>query len=132
MKTKRIIVKFTSVCGIIAISNLHYQAYAFKNHNLPEHYSLNNKFLLHESKYEKFHPNIVTNNIDAPDGKKFSLNFNTRYLLGKKIAIGLMYGHMYANENTVNNANSVTNANINGRIYNTRIDFGGAQLILNV
>lgn len=131
MKTKRIIVKFTSVCGIIAISNLHYQAYAFKNHNLREHYSLNNKWLLYESQHEKSHSNIVTSNIDAPDGKKISLNFNTRYVLGKKIAIGFMHGHMYANHNMVNNANPVTNANINGRIY-TRIDFGGAQLVWDV
>jgi long-chain fatty acid transport protein len=101
------------------------------------HYRLDEIWLLRGSiKYEPTPTNNAYRDVNFPDGKKLGLQIGARYQMSKKIAIDMIYGHVF-----------VQSASINGvyptQIYpvrtvaasghsTTSIDLLGAQVVWNI
>lgn len=100
------------------------------------HYKVNDQWLLRGSfKHEPTPTNGAYRDVNFPDGEKFGFHIGSRYQMTKKLALDLIYGHVF-----------VKKTNIHGvypqQIYpntiaaqghaRTTIDLAGAQLVWNI
>jgi long-chain fatty acid transport protein len=104
------------------------------------HYTLNEKWMLRGNlKYEPTPTSTLHRDINFPDADKLGVQIGSRYQFNKKLALDLVYGHVFTKstpirpEAIVNAATQapLTGVTINGH-SNTSIDLVGAQLVWNI
>jgi len=104
------------------------------------HYTLNDKWMFRaNAKYEPTPTGDLHRDINFPDSDKLGVQIGGRYHFSKKLAMDLIYGHVFTKaapirpQQVVNARTQVplTGVTINGHT-NTEIDLIGAQLIWNI
>jgi long-chain fatty acid transport protein len=96
------------------------------------HYVLNEQWMLRGSvKYEPTPTNNAYRDVNFPDGSKLGFQVGARYQINKKLAVDLIYGHVFVKTASINATNPITYSNANGHV-NTNINLAGAQLVWNV
>lgn len=102
------------------------------NFSVGTHYKLNDLWMLRGSvKY------IQTPTVDAdrqiafPDGPKLGFQIGSRYQMTKKLALDLIYGHVFVNQVPIHDVNPLTNAVADGH-SRSHIDLVGAQVVMNI
>ncbi len=96
------------------------------------HYVLNDKWMLRGSvKYEPTPTISKYRALNFPDGQKLGFQIGSRYHFNKKMALDLLYGHVFTRMAHINDVNPVTAATAEGHVY-TKIDLVGAQLVWNL
>lgn len=104
------------------------------------HYKLNEKWLLRGSlKYEPTPTGDQYRDINFPDADKLGVQIGGRYQFNKKLALDLIYGHVFTKNvpiRTQPSVNALTGATITGVNIkghsSTGIDLLGAQLVWNI
>jgi long-chain fatty acid transport protein len=96
------------------------------------HYVLNDQWMLRGNvKYEQTPTTNANRDVNFPDGEKLGVQFGARYQINKKLAVDVIYGHVFVRSAPINYNNPVTTVNPNGHV-NTNIDLAGAQLVWSV
>ncbi len=96
------------------------------------HYVLNQDWMLRASiKYEPTPTNDRDRTLTFPDGDKLGLNLGARYTINKKLAVDMIYAHVFTKNVHINDINPLTAATSVGNT-NTDIDLVGAQLVWNI
>ncbi|VVC75899.1 Long-chain fatty acid transport protein [Aquicella siphonis] len=96
------------------------------------HYKLTENFMLRGSfKYEPTPTSDSYRYVNFPDGVKYGFQIGSRYQASKKIAIDLIYGHVFVKSAHINDVNPVTGAVASGH-SNTSINLLGGQLVWNL
>jgi len=96
------------------------------------HYTLNEQWLLRGS--FKFEPTPTVDNYRAlsfPDTDKFGINVGARYQINKRMALDLIYAHVFTKTMAINDTNPSSGANSSGHA-STSIDLAGAQLVWDI
>lgn len=96
------------------------------------HYKLNDKWMLRGS--IKFEPTPTRDSdraISFPDARKIGLNFGARYQVNKKVAVDMIYAHVFTKQVHINDVNPASGATSVGQV-NTEINLVGAQLVWNI
>lgn len=100
--------------------------------SLGTHYKWNDKLMLRGSvKYEQTPTNDHDRDVNFPDGPKLGFQIGSRYQMNKRIALDLIYGHVFVWEVPINITSPVTFATTKGH-SNTNIDLLGAQVVVNI
>lgn len=98
---------------------------------LGAHYRLNPKLLFRASAKYLQTPTITRNrDINFPDQAKLGLNFGARYQLNCKVAIDLVYAHVFIRHARINHT-TIFRSNLNGHISSS-VDIAGAQIVWNI
>ncbi len=96
------------------------------------HYKWNDQWLLRASlKYEPTPTRDADRALSFPDGRKIGLNFGARYQVNKKVAVDMIYAHVFTQQAHINDINPASGASSVGHV-NTDIDVVGAQLVWNI
>jgi len=96
------------------------------------HYRLNEKLMMRGSvKYEPTPTQNQYRSVNFPDGAKYGLQIGARYQLNPKMAVDVIYGHVFVRSTHIHDFNPVTFATATGH-SNTSIDLIGAQLVWNI
>ena len=96
------------------------------------HYKYNDAMMLRGSfKYEGAPTNTAFRDINNPDAPKYGINLGARLQLAKKVAVDVMYGHVFTPTVGINNTNPVTLASISGT-SRTSIDILGMQIVWDI
>ena len=96
------------------------------------HYKINQQIMLRASfKFEQTPTQTEFRNVNFPDGTKYGLNVGARYQVNCKIALDIIYGHVYVPRMGIHDVNPVTGAVASGH-QNTAIDLLGGQLVWNL
>jgi len=96
------------------------------------HYKWNDQWMLRGS--IKFEPTPTRDSdraVSFPDGQKLGLNFGARYQVNKKVAVDMIYAHVFTKDAHINDVNPASGATSVGHV-NTSIDLVGAQLVWNI
>lgn len=102
------------------------------NFSLGSHYKLNEQWKLRGSiKYEQTPTVDEYRQLAFPDGPKLGFQIGSRYQMSKKIALDLLYGHVFVNQVPVNDVNPLTAATSKGH-SRTHVDLAGAQIVVNI
>jgi long-chain fatty acid transport protein len=95
------------------------------------HYQYSENVLLRGSFKYQMTPVVNQNRgLQFPDGNKLGINVGSRMQLNKKLALDLLYSHVFVNETTVNDQNPLSHAQAIGKARSS-IDLVGAQLVWN-
>jgi len=96
------------------------------------HFKLNDKWMLRGSfKYESTPTTSSFRDVDFPDGNKYGFQIGSRYQANNKIAIDLIYGHVFVKTIHINDVNPVSGAIASGH-SSTSIDLLGGQLVWSI
>lgn len=95
-------------------------------------YKLNEKILLRASfKYEPTPTSSSYRYVNFPDGIKYGFQIGSRYQATNKVALDIIYGHVFVRSTHINDVNPVTNAVATG-YQRTSINLLGGQLVWNL
>ncbi|MBX3708869.1 MAG: outer membrane protein transport protein [Gammaproteobacteria bacterium] len=96
------------------------------------HYKINEKLMLRSSfKYEPTPTSSAFRYVNFPDGIKYGIQIGSRYQATPKVAIDLLYGHVFVKTTHINDINPITGAVASGH-QRTNIDLLGGQLVWNL
>lgn len=96
------------------------------------HYKLNDKLMLRANfKYEQTPTRNEFRNVNFPDGPKYGVQVGARYQVSCKVAIDLIYGHVFVPTIRIHDVNPVSFATATGN-QRTSIDLLGGQLVWNL
>jgi long-chain fatty acid transport protein len=96
------------------------------------HYRWNDNLMLRANfKYLPTPTKTVNRAVDFPDGVKYGIQIGARYQFSKKMALDLIYGHVFVKTMGIHDVNPVTNAVATGTAK-TSIDLFGGQLVYNI
>jgi long-chain fatty acid transport protein len=96
------------------------------------HYKMNEKWMLRGSfKYEPTPTRNAYRYVNFPDGVKYGFQIGSRYQATKKVAVDLIYGHVFVKTMDINDVNPVTGATATGH-QRTSIDLLGGQLVWTI
>lgn len=96
------------------------------------HYKWNDQWMLRGSlKFEPTPTNDSDRALSFPDARKIGLNFGARYQMNKKVAIDMIYAHVFTQQTHINDINPASGAVSSGHVNND-IDLVGAQLVWNI
>jgi long-chain fatty acid transport protein len=102
------------------------------NFSVGTHYKLNEQWMLRGSiKYEQTPTVNDERQVAFPDESKLGLQIGSRYQMTKRIALDLIYGHVFVKEADIHDVNPLTQAVAKGH-QNTHIDLLGAQFVVNI
>lgn len=104
------------------------------------HYKLNEKWLFRGNlKYEPTPTGDQYRDVSFPDADKLGVQIGSRYQFNKKLALDLIYGHVFTKDVPIRPTpavNALTGVPITGVVLNghssTSIDLVGAQLVWNI
>jgi len=100
------------------------------------HYRLNEQWLLRGSiKYEPTPTNDTYRDVSFPDGEKLGLQIGSRYQMTKKLAVDLLYGHVFVKTKNIHGIypqQLYPNTVAASGHQRTSIDLLGAQLVWNI
>lgn len=104
------------------------------------HYKLNEKWLFRGNlKYEPTPTGDQYRDINFPDADKLGVQIGSRYQFNKKLALDVLYGHVFTRNVPIRPlpvVNAATGTPITGVVINghssTSIDLVGAQLVWNI
>lgn len=69
--------------------------------------------------------------VNFPDGTKLGVNLGARYQYSKRIALDVIYAHVFVKTMTINDVNPLTTATASGQ-QRTSIDLLGGQVVFNI
>jgi long-chain fatty acid transport protein len=96
------------------------------------HYKINQQIMLRGSfKYEQTPTKTEFRDVNFPDGTKYGLNIGARYQVNCKIALDIIYGHVFVTKMGIHDVNPATGAVASGT-QRTGIDLLGGQLVWNL
>ena len=102
------------------------------NFSVGTHYKLNDEWMLRGSvKYEQTPTVDQDRQVAFPDGPKLGFQIGSRYQMTKKVALDLIYGHVFVNQTPIHDVNPLSNAVANGHSRG-HIDLAGAQVVVNI
>lgn len=96
------------------------------------HFKINQKLMLRAS--FKYEPTPTTDGyryVNFPDGVKYGFQIGSRYQVTKKIAMDLIYGHVFVKSTHISDVNPASYATATGH-NNTTINLLGGQLVWNI
>lgn len=96
------------------------------------HFKINEKIMLRAS--FKYEPTPTVNSfryVNFPDGTKYGFQIGSRYQASDKVALDVIYGHVFVKSGNINDVNPVTGATATGH-FNTSINLLGGQLVWNL
>lgn len=96
------------------------------------HYKWNEKIMLRGSL--KYEPTPTVNQyrgLNFPDGRKLGVNIGGRYQINPKMAVDVIYAHVFVRTEHINDINPVSLATAIGQ-SRTSVDLAGAQLVWNI
>jgi long-chain fatty acid transport protein len=104
--------------------------------SIGSHYKLTEKWLLRGSiKYEPTPTNDQYRDVNFPDGVKLGFQIGSRYQYNKKIAVDLIYGHVFVRSTHINGVSPqqiFPNTVVANGHNNTSVDLLGAQIVWNI
>lgn len=96
------------------------------------HYTLNDQWMLRGSiKYEGTPTSSAYRDVNFPDGNKLGFQIGSRYQMNKKLALDLIYGHVFIKTMHISSINPVTHATAFGHSVNS-VELAGAQIVWNI
>jgi len=96
------------------------------------HFKINQQIMLRGSfKYEQTPTKNAFRDVNFPDGPKYGINLGARWQVNCKVALDIIYGHVFVPSVHINDVNPVTGAVASGH-NNTSIDLLGGQLVWNL
>jgi long-chain fatty acid transport protein len=96
------------------------------------HFKINQQIMLRGSfKYEQTPTKNAFRDVNFPDGPKYGINLGARWQVNCKVALDIIYGHVFVPSVHINDVNPVTGAVSSGH-NNTSIDLLGGQLVWNL
>jgi long-chain fatty acid transport protein len=96
------------------------------------HYKLNQQWMLRANiKYEPTPTKNAYRDVNFPDGDKLGVQIGARYQVSNKVALDLMYGHVFVRTVPIHLTQPVTFVTVNGH-NRTSVDLFGAQLVWSV
>lgn len=96
------------------------------------HYKINEKIMLRANfKYEPTPTKDGYRDVNFPDGAKYGVQIGGRYQVNEKIALDMVYGHVFVKAASINDVNPVSGAVASGH-NNTDINLLGGQLVWNL
>lgn len=102
------------------------------DYGLGTHYRWNDKLMLRANvKYEPTPTSDRFRDILFPDGDKLGFQIGSRYQINKKLALDLVYGHVFVRRVEINSVNPLTLATLQGH-SKSKIDLIGAQLVMDM
>lgn len=102
------------------------------DYGLGMHYKWNDKLMLRANvKYEPTPTRDQFRDILFPDGTKLGFQIGGRYQIKKKLALDMVYGHVFVQKVEINGFNPLSLAVVQGHAK-TRIDLVGAQLVWDI
>lgn len=92
-------------------------------------YKINEKILLRASfKYEPTPTSSSFRYVNFPDGIKYGFQIGSRYQATPKVALDILYGHVFIKSTHIHDVNPVTNAVATGH-QTSSVDLLGGQLV---
>ncbi len=99
---------------------------------LGTHYKFNPEWMLRASvKYEPTPTKNAYRDINFPDGDKLGFQIGARYQITCKLALDMLYGHVFVRTVPIGLTEPVTHVKVTGQ-NRTSVDLFGAQLVWNV
>lgn len=96
------------------------------------HYKFNDEWMLRANlKYEPTPTQNQYRDVNFPDGDKLGVQIGARYQMSKKLALDMLYGHVFIRTAPINLTQPVTFVTVNGH-NKSSIDLIGAQLVWSV
>ncbi|HSW68631.1 MAG TPA: outer membrane protein transport protein [Gammaproteobacteria bacterium] len=96
------------------------------------HYKLNPQWMLRGSL--KFEPTPTRNayrGLNFPDARKIGINLGARYQVNKKVAVDMIYAHVFNQQVHIHDLNPASGALSVGNV-NTEINLAGVQLVWDI
>ena len=118
----------TGVVNVLLPQNMH-NVFDF---SIGTHYKYNDKWMLRGSLKYVGCPTInAFRDLNNPDDTKYGINVGARYQMSKKVALDMMYGHVFTKAERINGFNPATGATTQGVVH-TGIDVAGIQVVWNI
>ena len=96
------------------------------------HYKFNDQWMLRANvKYLPTPTKDAYRDVNFPDGDKLGFQFGARYQFNPKIAVDMLYGHVFVKTVPINLTQPVTFVAVNGH-NSTSIDLFGAQVVWDI
>lgn len=102
------------------------------NFTVGTHYKWTDQWMLRSSfKYEQTPTVDHYRQVAFPDAPKYGFNFGSRYQMNKRMALDLVYLHVFMPEVEIHDVNPLTNAVAEGH-QRSHADAVGAQIVMNI
>jgi long-chain fatty acid transport protein len=100
--------------------------------SLGTHFKFNEKWMLRANvKYLQTPTITAFRDVNFPDGPKLGFQIGTRYQMNPRLAMDLIYGHVFVKTVGIHDVNPVSNAVASGQ-SRTSIDLIGGQIVWNI
>ena len=102
------------------------------DYSVGTHYKLNQQWLLRGSlKYLPTPTSDSYRQLLFPDSPKLGINLGARYTINTKLAVDMLYAHVFTQTVHINDVNPITRAQTSGHLSN-EVNVVGAQVVWNI